>query len=234
MRIFGVYVSYETLMLALIVVFVLSLIAQGKVRRVFKRYNTVPGARNIPAHEAAREMLMDNGSSVTVQPVQGTLTDHYDPRSDTVGLSTEVYDSTSVAALAIAAHEIGHVLQYQENYAPIKWRTAVLPVANIGATFGPYMILIGLFMNLYPLAVVGLALYGAMFLFQVVTLPVELNASRRGLELLDRGGYIDYNNRSDAQKVLSAAAWTYILAALGSLLSFLRFFILVNGGRRRR
>ena len=224
MRIFGVYVSYETLMLALIVVFVLSLIAQGKVRRVFKRYNTVPGARNIPAHEAAREMLMDNGSSVTVQPVQGNLTDHYDPRSDTVGLSTEVYDSTSVAALAIAAHEIGHVLQYQESYAPIKWRTTVLPVANLGATFGPYMILIGLFMNLYPLAVIGLALYGAMFLFQVVTLPVELNASRRGLELLDRGGYIDYSNRSDAQKVLSAAAWTYVLAALGSLLSFLRFF----------
>ena len=90
MRIFGVYVSYETLMLALIVVFVLSLIAQGKVRRVFKRYNTVPGARNIPAYEAAREMLMDNGSSVTVQPVQGTLTDHYDPRNDTVGLSTDV------------------------------------------------------------------------------------------------------------------------------------------------
>lgn len=233
MRILGVYVSYETLMLALIVVFVLSLIAQGKVRRVFNRYNTVPGARNIPAYQAAREMLLDNGSSVTVQPVQGNLTDHYDPRSDTVGLSTEVYDSTSVAALAIAAHEIGHVLQYQENYAPIKWRTAILPTANLGATLGPYMILIGLFMNLYPLAVIGLALYGAMFLFQVVTLPVELNASRRGLELLDRGGYIDYADRGSAQKVLSAAAWTYVLAALGSLLSFLRFFMLVNGNRRR-
>ena len=233
MRIFGIYVSYETVMLALIVVFILSLIAQGKVKRVFNRYNTVPGARNIPAYQAAREMLLDNGSSVAVQPVQGNLTDHYDPRSDTVGLSTEVYDSTSVAALAIAAHEIGHVLQYQENYAPIKWRTTVLPVANLGASFGPYMILIGLFMNLYSLAVVGLALYGAMFLFQLVTLPVEFNASQRGLELLDRGGYIDYSNRADAQKVLSAAAWTYVLAALGSLLSFLRFFMLVNGNRRR-
>ena len=233
MQILGVYVRYETLMLALIVVFILSLIAQGKVKRVFNRYNSIPGARNIPAYQAAREMLMDNGSSVAVPPVQGTLTDHYDPRNDTVGLSTEVYSSTSVAALAIAAHEIGHVLQYQENYAPIKWRTAVLPVANIGTTFGPYMILIGLFMNLYPLAVIGLALYGAMFLFQLVTLPVELNASQRGLELLDRGGYIDVSNRADAQKVLSAAAWTYILAALGSLLSFLRFFMLVNGNRRR-
>ena len=150
-----------------------------------------------------------------------------------MGLSTEVYSSTSVAALAIAAHEIGHVLQYQEDYAPIKWRTTVLPVANLGATFGPYMILIGLFMNIYPLAVVGLALYGAMFLFQLVTLPVEFNASRRGLELLDRGGYIDYADRGAAQKVLSAAAWTYVLAALGSLLSFLRFFMLVNGNRRR-
>ena len=233
MRILGVYVSYETLMLALIVVFILSLIAQGKVRRVFNRYNTVPAARNIPAHEAAREMLLDNGSGVTVQPVQGTLTDHYDPRNGTVGLSTEVYDSTSVAALAIAAHEIGHVLQYQENYAPIKWRTVILPTANLGATMGPYMILIGLFMGIRPLAVVGLALYGAMFLFQLVTLPVEFNASARGVELLDRGGYIDYSSRVDAQKVLRAAAWTYVLAALGSLLSFLRFFMLVNGNRRR-
>ena len=233
MRILGVYVSYETVMLALIVVLILSLIAQGKVRRVFNRYNSVPAARGIPAYAAAQEMLLDNGSAVTVHPVQGTLTDHYDPRNDTVGLSTEVYNSTSVAALAIAAHEIGHVLQYQESYAPIRWRTAVLPVANIGATFGPYMILIGLFMNLYPLAVVGLGLYGAMFLFQLITLPVEFDASRRGLELLDRGGYIDYSNRTDAKKVLSAAAWTYVLAALGSLLSFLRFFMLVNGNRRR-
>ena len=233
MRILGVYVSYETLMLALIVVFILSLIAQGKVKRVFQRYNTVPAARNIPAYAVAQEMLRDKGCSIAVLPVQGTLTDHYDPRNDTVGLSTEVYNSSSVVALAIAAHEIGHVLQYKENYAPIKWRTAVLPVANIGATFGPYMILIGLFMNLYPLAVIGLALYGAMFLFQLVTLPVEFNASQRGLELLDRGGYIDVGNRSDARKVLSAAAWTYVLAALGSLLSFLRFFMLVNGNRRR-
>ena len=233
MQILGVYVRYETVVLALIVVFILSLIAQGKVQRVFRRYSAVPGARNVPAYQAAREMLLDNGSAVTVHPVQGTLTDHYDPRNDTVGLSTEVYNSTSVAALAIAAHEIGHVLQYQESYAPIRWRTAVLPVANLGATFGPYMILIGLFMNLYPLAVVGLGLYGAMFLFQLITLPVEFDASRRGLELLDRGGYIDYSNRTDAKKVLSAAAWTYVLAALGSLLSFLRFFMLVNGNRRR-
>ncbi len=233
MRILGVYVSYETLMLALIAVFILSLMAQGRVKRVFRRYNDVPAARNVPAHEAAQQMLWDSGSAVTVHPVEGTLTDHYDPRNGTVGLSTEVYNSSSVAALAIAAHEIGHVLQYQEDYAPIKWRTAILPTANLGATLGPYMILIGLFMNLYPLAVIGLGLYGAMFLFQLVTLPVEFNASRRGLELLDRGGYIDCTNRADAQKVLSAAAWTYVLAALGSLLSFLRFYMLVNGNRRR-
>ena len=137
MQIFGVYVRYETVMLALVAVLILSLIAQGKVKRVFRRYNTVPATRNVPACQAAQEMLWDNGSSVTVQPVQGTLTDHYDPRNGTVGLSTEVYNSSSVAALAIAAHEIGHVLQYQEDYAPIRWRTAILPTANLGATFGP-------------------------------------------------------------------------------------------------
>ena len=227
MQILGVYVRYETVMLALIVVFILSLIAQGKVKRVFKRYNTVPAARNVPAYQAAQEMLLDNGSAVTVHPVQGTLTDHYDPRNDTVGLSTEVYNSSSVAALAIAAHEIGHVLQYQEGYAPIQWRTAVLPVANLGATFGPYMILIGLFMNLYPLAVIGLALYGAMFLFQVVTLPVELNASRRAKAMLIDAGVLAEEEIPAATKVLSAAAMTYLASMLTSLVYFLRFLLYV-------
>ena len=233
MQIMGVYVRYETVMLGLLVVFILSLIAQGKVQRVFRRYNQVPAARGIPAHLAAREMLMDRGSSVEVTAVQGSLTDHYNPKTQTVGLSQEVYNSGSVAALAIAAHEIGHVMQYEEGYAPIRWRTALLPTANLGSTLGPYMILFGLFLNLYPLAQIGLVLYGAMFLFQLVTLPVEFNASARGLQMLDEGGFIDYTNRSDAKKVLTAAAWTYVLAALGSLLSFLRFFMLVNGGRRR-
>ena len=233
MYISGVYVSYEALTIGLIAVFVLSLIAQGRVKRVFKRYNDVPAARSIPAYAAAQEMLWSNGSGVAVQPVQGTLTDHYDPRSDTVGLSTEVYNSASAAALAIAAHEVGHVLQYQDGYAPIRWRTTLLPAANLGATLGPYMILFGLILSFFPLAVLGLGLYGAMFVFQVVTLPVELNASRRGLALLDAGGYVDGESRDAAKKVLTAAAWTYILAALGSLVNFLRFFLLVSGNRRR-
>ena len=233
MYISGVYVSYEALTIGLIVVFVLSLIAQGRVKRVFKRYNDVPAARCVPAYAAAQDMLWTNGSGVTVQPVQGTLTDHYDPRNDTVGLSTEVYNSTSAAALAIAAHEVGHVLQYQDGYAPIRWRTTLLPAANLGATLGPYMILFGLVLSFFPLAVLGLGLYGAMFVFQAVTLPVELNASRRGLALLEQGGYVDDASRDAAKKVLTAAAWTYILAALGSLVNFLRFFILVSGNRRR-
>lgn len=233
MTIFGVYVSYNAVMIALLLVLLLSFIAQGKVRRTFKRYNDLPGARGVSAGEAAREMLLDHGSNTAVQPINGDLTDHFDPRNNTVGLSTEVYPSTSVAALAIAAHEVGHVLQHQEGYTPLKIRSAVLPMANLGSMAGPYIIIIGLFINSYTVAMIGFWLYAAMFLFQLVTLPVEFNASARGLEMLDRGGFVARENRDEAGKVLRAAAMTYVLAALGSFLSLLRFFMLINGNRRR-
>lgn len=234
MYIFGLYVSYEAVMLGLIAVFFISLIASGKVQRTFVKYNGLPGQRRIPAYEAAQEMLSTHNSQVSVTRVSGSLTDHYDPTKGQVGLSTDVHNSTSVAALAIAAHEVGHVLQHEEGYSLMSFRNTLLPVARIGSSAGPYIAIIGMMISSHTLASIGLGLYCAMFLFQLVTLPVELDASRRGLALLQEGGYVSREDEPAAKKMLKAAAMTYVWAAVSSFLSVLRLAIMVNGGKRRR
>lgn len=215
-----------------IIVMVLSIICQGRVQRVFKRYSDLPGSLGVTAAEAASRMLSDNGSNVNVTQVSGSLTDHYDPQGGKVGLSTSVYGQTSVAALAVAAHEIGHVCQYQEGYVPISIRTKILPVANLGSKAGPYIIIAGLLIRSATVAYVGLYLYCAMLFFQVATLPVEFNASRRGLKMLEDGGYVAQVDMPAAQKVLRAAACTYVLSALGTLVSVLRFLSMINSSKR--
>lgn len=216
-----------------ILVLILSLICQGRVQRVFNRYSTLPGALGVTASAAACRMLNEKGSDVNVKQVSGSLTDHYDPSAGTVGLSTSVYGQTSVAALAVAAHEIGHVCQYQEGYSPIGFRTKLLPVAKIGSTAGPYIIIAGLLIHSSTIAYVGLYLYCAMLLFQLATLPVEFNASSRGLAMLEEGGYVAPADMPAAKKVLRAAACTYVLSALGTLVSVLRFLAMINGGKRK-
>lgn len=233
MYIFGLYVSYDAVMLGLIAVFFISLIASGKVQRTFTRYNGLPGQRKIPAAEAAREMLSAHNCQIDVTRVSGSLTDHFNPAKKQVGLSTDVYSSTSVAALAVAAHEIGHVLQYEEGYSLMTFRNNLLPVARIGSSAGPYIAIIGMAISSHTLASIGLGLYCAMFLFQLITLPVELNASKRGLSLLQEGGYVAGEDEPVARKMLRAAAMTYVWAAVSSFLSVLRLAILVNGRRRK-
>lgn len=220
--------------LLLIVVFILSLFCQGRVKSVFDRYNNIPGMRGVSAAQAASNMLSERGYDVKVVPVSGTLTDHYDPTNNTVGLSTEVYSQESVSALAVAAHEIGHVCQYMDGYAPISIRSSILPVAKVGSTAGPYIIIIGLIANISIIKYVGLYLYCAMLLFQLVTLPVEFNASNRGLRMLEEGGYVSNQDMPAAKAVLRAAAMTYVLSALSTLVSVLRFLALINGNKRRK
>ena len=217
----------------LLVVLALSLICQGRVKRVFKRYSDLPGALGITAKDAAENMLAEAGSNVTVVQVSGELTDHYAPKENTVGLSTEVYGSTSVAALAVAAHEIGHVCQYQDGYKPISIRTSILPVARIGSMAGPYIIIAGLLVRSDTVAYIGLYLYCAVLLFQLITLPVEFNASSRGLAMLESNGFVAPCDMPAAKKVLRAAAMTYVLSALGTLVSVLRFLTMIRGGKRR-
>ena len=224
-----------------IAVFVLSLIAQSHVQRVFQTYAQTHTRCGFSAAGLANELLHKNGLNLPVQRVQGSLTDHYDPRSEVVGLSEAVYDSDSVSAYAVAAHEIGHVLQHQEDYAPMRVRNVILPVANIGCRFGPLLVLGGLLLSWltnignagYYIAIGGVILYGVMLLFQLITLPVEFNASRRGLLMLTEGGYLSDEELPGAKKMLRAAAMTYLLAALGSLITVLRLFTIARGARRR-
>ena len=185
------------------------------------------------AAEVARMILDKNGLyDVDIECVKGDLTDHYDPRSNTVRLSDPVYGSSSVAAIGVAAHEVGHAIQHAESYAPIKLRTAIIPITNFGAGLSPVFILLGLVLGSYPLAIFGVVLYSLMAVFQLVTLPVEFNASARALKTLDREAILTRDEVGSAKKVLSAAAMTYVAALIVSLAQILRLLLIV-GGRRR-
>lgn len=225
-----------------IAVMVLSLIAQGRVQRVFREYAQVPSKRGVTGAQLADELLYKNGLNLPVIQVSGSLTDHFNPKEQTVGLSEAVFGSSSVSALAVAAHEIGHVLQYQEDYRPMRLRSVILPVASIGSTIGPFLVLGGVVIAVisahsgnfgYYVALAGVALYVMMFLFQLITLPVEFNASKRGLAMLLDGGYLAEEELPGAKKMLRAAAMTYVLAALGSFVTVLRLFSIAGSARRR-
>lgn len=222
----GIYI------ILLLAVMGISFYAQNKVQRTFHQFSQSYISSGMRAEEIAQQLLNRANSTVQIQPVQGSLTDHYDPRSGVVGLSTQVYGQSSIAAIAVAAHEIGHVMQYQEGYAPIRLRNAILPVASIGSYAAPWIVILGLMMGSFNLAMVGVVLFGAMLVFQVVTLPVEFNASTRALRMLEEGNYISYEESDGAKKVLNAAAMTYVWAAVASLISFLRLLAMANRSRR--
>ena len=219
-----------------IIAAIISLIASSRVSSTYKKYSNKPTARNITAEQAARRILDSNGlSSVRIESVKGNLTDHYDPRSNVIRLSDTVRNSTSVAAVGVAAHEAGHAVQHKEGYLPIKLRNTLVPVANIGSMAGPYLIIIGLllsggFSNILINA--GIWFFSFAVLFQIVTLPVEFNASRRAINTLESDMYLESDEIPAVKKVLGAAAMTYVAAAAVSVANLLRF-IMLAGGRRR-
>ena len=221
---------------------VLSLIAQSRVQHVFNQYAQVPSKKGMTGAQLANELLYRNGLNLPVTQVSGSLTDHFNPKDQTVGLSEAVYGSNSVSALAVAAHEIGHVLQYHEDYAPMRMRSVILPAARIGSAIGPILVIGGLLLSFlaagtgnvgYYIAIGGVALYTTMLLFQLITLPVEFNASKRGLSMLLDGGYLAEEELPGAKKMLNAAAMTYVLAALGSFVTVLRLLSIAGSARRR-
>lgn len=219
--------------LLLLVGMALSMLASAKLKRTFSVYCRIPSASRMTGAQTAQRILSMAGlSDVQVCPVAGQLTDHYDPRTRTVRLSEAVYNQTSLAAVGVAAHECGHAVQHHTQYAPLRWRSAIVPIANFGSGLSWPVFVVGLLTSIRPLLYLGIALFMGAVLFQLVTLPVELNASARALRLLTEDGILAQQEVSGARKVLGAAALTYVAALASSILQLLRLLILA-GGRNR-
>jgi Zn-dependent membrane protease YugP len=210
------------------------LAASARVRTTFAKYSKVRSLSGMTGAQAAERILQSAGIyDVAVMHVNGNLTDHYDPRNKTLKLSDNIYGQSSVAAIGVAAHECGHAIQHNEGYVPLRLRTAIVPVANIGATISWPLILIGLFLGYSQTLInIGIILFSCAVLFQLVTLPVELNASSRAVRILDETGILYGEEISHTKKVLGAAALTYVAAAAASILQLLRLMLLF-GGRSR-
>lgn len=226
------YYYYDPTYLLVLIGMVICLIASARVNSTFKKYDRVRSRTGMTGAEAARRLLHAQGIyDVTIQPVSGSLSDHYDPKNKVVRLSESTYHSTSVAAIGVAAHECGHAMQHEENYLPLSVRSALVPVANFGSRFSILLIMAGILLGQF-LIEAGIILFCAVVLFQLVTLPVEFNASRRALRLLDENGILYQEEVGMTRKVLSAAALTYVASALSAVLQLLRLMMLF-GGRRR-
>ena len=229
---YGFY-GLDWTVLLLVAGMVLSLLASASLKRTFSVYCRIPSASRMTGAQAAQRILSMAGiGDVQVRPVSGHLTDHYDPRTRTVRLSEAVYNQTSLAAVGVAAHECGHAVQHHTGYAPLRWRSAIVPVANFGSGLSWPIFLAGLVTSMRPLLYLGIALFMGAVLFQLVTLPVEVNASARALRLLTDDGILQDQEVSGARKVLRAAALTYVAALATSILQLLRLLILA-GGRNR-
>lgn len=231
---YGFY--YDPTYVMVLIGVVICMLASANVNRTFQKYSRIRSHSGMTGCEAAERLLHANGIyDVTVQRVAGNLTDHYDPRNKTLNLSDSTYASTSVAAIGVAAHECGHAVQHANGYAPLKIRGSLVPVANFGSTLAWPLILIGFLIqgNASVLLInLGILLFSAAVLFQIVTLPVEFNASSRALKALETNGILYTEEVADTRKVLRAAALTYVASAASAILQLLRL-ILISGGRRR-
>ncbi len=216
---------------------VLCMLASAKVNSTYSRYSRVRSMSGITGAEAAQRILNYSGIyDVRIEHINGNLTDHYDPSSKVLRLSDAVYGSNSVAAVGVAAHECGHAVQHQQGYAPLKLRSTLVPIANIGSRAGLPIILLGVLFGGAgsTLAQIGIWVFSAAVLFQIVTLPVEFNASNRAMKMLGQYGILGQQEVGSVRKVLGAAALTYVAAAASSVLQLLRLVILFGGGNRRR
>ena len=224
--------DYYYLVLVLPCVF-FAMWAQFKVKSTFDRYSRVYSRRNMTGAQAAAAVLRASGvTNVRIERVSGHLSDHFDPRDNVIRLSDSVYSSTSVASIGVAAHEAGHAVQYAVGYAPMKLRAAIIPATNIGSMLSMPLILLGLVFNFGAIITIGIAFFGLSTVFQLVTLPVELNASNRALAAIEQGGLLYDDEYPMSKKTLWAAAMTYVAALAVSLAQLLRL-ILIFGGRGR-
>ncbi len=226
------YISNYYYIILVLPMVILSMIASAKVNSSFKKYSQVMSSRRITGAQAAFEILRYYGiTNVQIERVSGNLTDHFDPKANVIRLSDKVYNSTSVAAIGVACHEAGHAAQYAENYSAIKIRNTILPLANIGSKAGIPLAVLGLFLSFEPLALAGIIFFSFAVLFQLVTLPVEFNASKRALNVISDIDILSDEEKKGAKNVLSAAAMTYVAALAVSVANLLRLILSMN--RRR-
>ena len=233
------YYHFDITYIFVIIGMLITLIASWSMKATFARFERVPSSSNMTGREVAERILRANGIyDVSVRPVSGRLTDHYDPRDKTVSLSEVIYNSKSVAAVAVAAHECGHAIQDNVGYVPLNLRSAFVPVANWGSRLSWPMIVIGIFLgtgNMSNILIqVGILMFMLAVIFQIITLPVEFDASRRAMIELKSNNILPGNEDRGAKKVLFAAAMTYVAAAASGVLQMLRLLLLFNGRGRRR
>ncbi len=224
------------LLILLILAIAIPLIASVNVKSTFRKYSKVRSERGMTGAEAARQLLLDNGiTDVAIEQISGNLTDHYDPRCNTIRLSQSVYGSDSVAAVGVAMHEAGHALQYAQNYAPVRLRNAIVKSTNICSRGSSLLIMLGILFSAKGLGGtlldIGIILFCAVIFFQLVTLPVEFNASGRAVRSLEQGGILSAEEQTGVKKVLTAAALTYVAAVASSILTLMRL-LLIRGRRR--
>lgn len=226
------YWGYDSTYILLIIGMLISCVASARMNQVYHKYRTVPSRSGMTGAQAARRILQAAGIyDVQIGEVAGKLSDHYDPSSKRVNLSSEVYHGSSLAAVGVAAHECGHAIQHAVQYAPLNFRTAIVPLANIGSSLSWPIFLLGLLTSIGPLVTVGILMFSLAVLFQLITLPVEFNASRRALVMLKSTGILGEQEVKGAKTVLSAAALTYVAALFAAILQLLR---LVALSRRRK
>ncbi len=230
--IFGLF-RFDWTILIVLPALILSVWAQFKVKSTYEKFSKTPTKRGMTGASAARRILDQNGlGHVQIEHIRGNLNDHFDPKANVIRLSDAVHDSTSAAAIGVAAHEAGHAVQYAQRYAPMKFRALIIPTTRVGSVLAVPLFFIGLIFASDYLMLAGIVLYSTIALFQLATLPVEFNASSRAMKVLTSSGMLTQDEQSAARQVLTAAAMTYVAALVSSLLTLLRLIVLA-GGRRR-
>ncbi len=223
------YYYWDPTYILVIIAMLLSMFASFGVNSAFNKYKKVQTIRRITGQQAARRVLDMNGlQHIRIERVSGNLTDHFDPKAGVIRLSDATHDDTSVAAVGVAAHEAGHAVQHAVGYAPIKIRNSIVPIVNIGNSLSMPLFIIGLILGMTGLAYLGVLLFSLTLVFQIVTLPVEFNASRRAINILDNSGLLYEDEIGPAKKVLKAAAMTYVAAVAATALQLLRFLLILN------
>ncbi|MDO4187709.1 MAG: zinc metallopeptidase [Lachnospiraceae bacterium] len=230
------YYGFDWTYILVVIGGLISLWASSNVKSTFKKYSRIRSVSGLTGAEAARRLLKEAGIyDVSVEHIKGHLTDHYDPKSKVLRLSDSVYGSDSIAAISVAAHECGHAMQHDEDYEPLKIRSAIVPAANFGSRFGIYIVIAGVLLSYFqPLITLGIILFSFGMIFQLVTLPVEFNASARALSVLKEKEMLVGDENTYAYKVLKAAALTYVAAAAASFLSLMRLILRYGGKSKER